>query len=327
MATLQNQIAYRLQDHVLDLPIPGHTGDTIFITTEREDEIPTIIQIPKQLPREKLKEVMPLEWITNYEKAFQNTTPVIASETKYVKQKDGSIKTVYETITESKAFSGTPPVFQALMIIPVTSEDDIPIHNFQADGSPVYTDFFILKIRNRIISSDSSQFYWNSDIAISSHQSYSDAVADLTRVFMASRIDPQPSTQTFDSSDEASTEQENTDRDAIFVLQDSDSSISGFFESSDTDVILESYQATQIVPHVGPQVPIQILLEKFSKHVDVIAYIDTDSHNTMMNLKILPSKDWKPYVRYFKAADGQIFTTNLISRNKIGIKIFPSCTI
>ncbi|KAK2639545.1 hypothetical protein Ddye_027340 [Dipteronia dyeriana] len=61
MATLHHQIAYRLQDHALDLPVPGHTGDTIFITTEREDEIPTIIQIPKQLPREKLKEVMQVE--------------------------------------------------------------------------------------------------------------------------------------------------------------------------------------------------------------------------------------------------------------------------
>ncbi|KAK2641330.1 hypothetical protein Ddye_023093 [Dipteronia dyeriana] len=46
-----------------------------------------------------------------------------------------------------------------------------------------------------------------------------------------------------------------------------------------------------------------------------------------MNPKILPSKAWKSYVRYFKAADGQIFTTNMISRNKIGIKIFPSCTL
>ncbi|KAK3198547.1 hypothetical protein Dsin_021962 [Dipteronia sinensis] len=31
MATLHHQIAYRLQDHALDLPIPGHSGDTIFI--------------------------------------------------------------------------------------------------------------------------------------------------------------------------------------------------------------------------------------------------------------------------------------------------------
>ncbi|KAK2662036.1 hypothetical protein Ddye_000610 [Dipteronia dyeriana] len=62
------------------------------------------------------------------------------------------------------------------------------------------------------------------------------------------------------------------------------------YESSDSDTILESYQATQIVPHAGPQIPIQILSEKYSKHVDAIAYIDTGSHNTIMNPKILPSK-------------------------------------
>ena len=42
----------------------------------------------------------------------------------------------------------------------------------------------------------------------------------------------------------------------------------------------------------------------------------------MMNPKILPPTVWKPFTRYFKAADGKIFTTNLISRNKIGIKTF-----
>ncbi|KAK2652542.1 hypothetical protein Ddye_012398 [Dipteronia dyeriana] len=110
MATLHHQTAYRLQDHALDLLIPGHTRDTIFITAEWGDEIPTIIQIPKQLPKEKLKEVMLLEWITNYEKAFHNTTP-----------------------------------------------------------------------------------------------SDSDTVTDLTQVYMASRTDPQPSTQTLDSPNDAST--------------------------------------------------------------------------------------------------------------------------
>ncbi|KAI9168826.1 hypothetical protein LWI28_002501 [Acer negundo] len=42
MATLHHQIAYRLQDHALDLPISGHSRDTIFIKAEREDEVLTI---------------------------------------------------------------------------------------------------------------------------------------------------------------------------------------------------------------------------------------------------------------------------------------------
>ncbi|KAK2639386.1 hypothetical protein Ddye_027181 [Dipteronia dyeriana] len=119
MATLFHQIAYRLQDHALDLPIPGHTGDIIFIKAEREDEVPTIIQIPKQLPREKLTEIMTLKWITNYEKAFQNTTPVVATDTKFTKLADGSIQTTYEQIatpetntTSIEASPSAPPVFQ-----------------------------------------------------------------------------------------------------------------------------------------------------------------------------------------------------------------------
>ncbi|KAK3193411.1 hypothetical protein Dsin_024721 [Dipteronia sinensis] len=77
----------------------------------------------------------------------------------------------------------------------------------------------------------------------------------------------------------------------------------------------------------GPQVPIQILLEKFSKPIDVIAYFDTGSHTTMMNPNTLHLDSWKHHTRYFKAANGKIFTTNLISKSKIGIKFFPSYTI
>ncbi|KAK0572751.1 hypothetical protein LWI29_036671 [Acer saccharum] len=149
MATVHHQLAYRLQDHALDLPLPGHNGDTVFIKAEREDEIPTILQIPKQLPREKLTEIMPLEWLTNYEKVFQDEAPVVATDTTYVPKPDGTIKTIYALLTGSKApsSSDTPPIFQALMIQPVTTEDDIPIHSFEANGSPIYTD----KIRGHFI--------------------------------------------------------------------------------------------------------------------------------------------------------------------------------
>ncbi|KAK2657385.1 hypothetical protein Ddye_010437 [Dipteronia dyeriana] len=150
MATLHHQISYRLQDHALDLPITGHTEDTIFVKAEREDEVPTIIQIPKQLPREKLTEIMPLKWITNYKKTFQNITPVVATDTMFTKLADGSIHTTYEQIgTSATQVASTPatetspstlPVFQVLMIRLVTNEKEIPIHLFEPDGTPIYTD-------------------------------------------------------------------------------------------------------------------------------------------------------------------------------------------
>ncbi|KAK2651834.1 hypothetical protein Ddye_011690 [Dipteronia dyeriana] len=118
------------------------------------------------------------------------------------------------------------------------------------------------------------------------------------------------------------------DNNTVFMLHDSDiESTSELSDSSNTDIVTKSYQAFQLKPLSGPHVPIQIHSEKYSKPVDSTAYIDTGSHNTMMNPKILPPKYWKSHVRYFKAADDQIFTSYLISKNKIGIKIFPSCIL
>ncbi|KAK2658279.1 hypothetical protein Ddye_004812 [Dipteronia dyeriana] len=106
------------------------------------------------------------------------------------------------------------------------------------------------------------------------------------------------------------------DDNTVFMLHASYSeSTSEFFDSLDTDTVSESYQSFQLKPLLGPYIPIQIHPEKYSKPVNVIAYIDIGSYNTMINLKILPPEYWKSHVRYFKTTDGQIFTTNLISKN------------
>ncbi|KAK2642110.1 hypothetical protein Ddye_023873, partial [Dipteronia dyeriana] len=231
-----------------------HTGDTVFIKAEREDEVPTIIQIPKQLPREKLTEIMPLKWITNYEKAFQNTTHVVSSDTKFTKLSDGSMQTTYEPISTSTNEVSTsaptpsaPLIFQVLMIRPVTSEKEIPIHCFEADGTPVYTDkingHFIWDVDPKMCEADcecrvcsnairsfckpgrsyrkpddpnktsyESYSSWETYSPTSTDQSYHtdpDAMEDFSHIFMASRTDPQPSTQivnTSDTSEETSEE-------------------------------------------------------------------------------------------------------------------------
>ncbi|KAK0598403.1 hypothetical protein LWI29_034324 [Acer saccharum] len=122
-------------------------------------------------------------------------------------------------------------------------------------------------------------------------------------------------------------EQDTADHSTTFVLQE-DSSDSEYSNSSSLSCFVhESYQASQISTHFGPQAPIQILPNKYSKPVDAIAYFDTGSHTTMINPKILPPECWKPYVHHFRVADGKVFSTNLISRKKIGIKFFPSFTL
>ncbi|KAI9174389.1 hypothetical protein LWI28_016595 [Acer negundo] len=133
-------------------------------------------------------------------------------------------------------------------------------------------------------------------------------------------------------------EQDHADDNTTFVLQAadfistiSDSEYSSLYETDSLPVsykaTLVSLQATHSDAQPGPQVPIQILPDKYANPVDVIAYIDTGSITTMMNPKVLPSDAWKSHVRYFKVADGKIFTTNLITKAKIGLKIFPSYTL
>ena len=53
IATLHHQLVYRLQNHALDLPAPAHHSDTLMVLAE-SDQIPTIIQIPRQIPHHEL---------------------------------------------------------------------------------------------------------------------------------------------------------------------------------------------------------------------------------------------------------------------------------
>ncbi|KAH9680133.1 hypothetical protein KPL71_026430 [Citrus sinensis] len=85
-------------------------------------DIPTIIQIPRQIPRADLLKIMPLEWITNYEHFHQNTTPVQTSEPMYEKRPDGSVRLQFKPPPSAPV---EPPrlSFTCLMVQPV---DNIP---------------------------------------------------------------------------------------------------------------------------------------------------------------------------------------------------------
>ncbi|KAL5810033.1 hypothetical protein ACOSQ4_026601 [Xanthoceras sorbifolium] len=132
MATLYHQLAYRLQDHAIDLPLSGTSTDTLLITTERE-EVPTITQIPRQIARDKLLELMPLEWVTNYDKLYVDTSPVQSQDLQFYRQTDGSVKTTFQLPQTSS--DDTPLIFQSMMITPVAFKEDIPVHAFHPDGS------------------------------------------------------------------------------------------------------------------------------------------------------------------------------------------------
>ncbi|KAK2444153.1 hypothetical protein QL285_015205 [Trifolium repens] len=70
-ATLHHQIIYRLQNHSIDLPLSGCSSDSLLVVTNKEEDIPSIVQIPRRISREELTQLIPLEWITNYEKIIK----------------------------------------------------------------------------------------------------------------------------------------------------------------------------------------------------------------------------------------------------------------
>ena len=70
------------------------------------DTIPTIIQIPKQIQKQELLKLMPLEWLTNYEQFHQNLEPVQTSQAVFEKRSDGQVKLSFQTLDKQ---SPDPP--------------------------------------------------------------------------------------------------------------------------------------------------------------------------------------------------------------------------
>ena len=47
----------------------------------------------------------------------------------------------------------------------------------------------------------------------------------------------------------------------------------------------------------------------------------------MLNLTVLPTSCWESHTEFFKAGNGEIFKTLLITKKPIGIQFFPNCVI
>ena len=72
------------------------------------DETPSIIQIPKQILKKELLQLMPLEWINNYENFKKNNTPIIATEATFKRSTDGTVKTIFKRPDEEEPSRGNP---------------------------------------------------------------------------------------------------------------------------------------------------------------------------------------------------------------------------
>ncbi|KAH1067454.1 hypothetical protein J1N35_032441 [Gossypium stocksii] len=61
--------------------------------------------------------------------------------------------------------------------------------------------------------------------------------------------------------------------------------------------IYDKKDCNGVIPVSVPNIPVKIYLDKYSKPITIIAFIDTGVAETIMNPDVLPQEWWKPHVR------------------------------
>nr|GFB36148.1 zinc finger, CCHC-type, viral movement protein [Tanacetum cinerariifolium] len=101
-ATFHYQMAYRVQNHSLDILVPGqdNAGDALLIDVE-SNATPTCTYVPRQLSRDELVKLLPKKWITNYEQIHQ--APVRStSAPEFVRHENGLVEIKFSS-SQSKS--------------------------------------------------------------------------------------------------------------------------------------------------------------------------------------------------------------------------------
>ncbi|WVY95104.1 hypothetical protein V8G54_034192 [Vigna mungo] len=138
-ATLHHQIIYRLQNHAVNLSLPSSTEGALFVMANPHEESPSIVQIPRNISRQQLEQLIPLQWVTNYEKLHENKKPLQTSEATFRRSVDGTVRTIFKQLGD-EASTSSSQIFQSMMIRPVTKEKKIPIWGVLPNGKPIFTD-------------------------------------------------------------------------------------------------------------------------------------------------------------------------------------------
>ncbi|KAH9752127.1 hypothetical protein KPL71_014578 [Citrus sinensis] len=118
-------------------------------------------------------------------------------------------------------------------------------------------------------------------------------------------------------------EQDEPNDETVFALQNSS-------DDSDSDqfqVIFHQQLLSLDTTVPIPSIKLHILPSKFQRHVPAIGLIDIGAQRSMLNPHILPPTYWTKSKEHFKAVNGKLFTTSLITKKLIGIQIFPNCVI
>nr|ARO38276.1 polyprotein [Citrus endogenous pararetrovirus] len=118
-------------------------------------------------------------------------------------------------------------------------------------------------------------------------------------------------------------EQDEPNDETVFALQKS----SDDSDSDQSQVIFHQQLLSLDTTVPIPSIKLQILPSKFQRPIPAIGLIDTGAQRSMLNPHILPSEYWTQFEEHFKAVNGKLFTTSLITKKPIGIQIFPNCVI
>lgn len=96
VATLHYQIAYRVQNHSFDIPVPDfvQTQDALFLNIDAA-LVPTCTYVPRQLSSEDLKSLLPAKWTTHYENFHGRNEAITAIEPVYTRQADDTVETSF----------------------------------------------------------------------------------------------------------------------------------------------------------------------------------------------------------------------------------------
>ncbi|KAL0355776.1 UNVERIFIED_CONTAM: polyprotein [Sesamum radiatum] len=130
-------------------------------------------------------------------------------------------------------------------------------------------------------------------------------------------------------------EQDEQTEDTVFAIQDDSSEEEDEHSTVEEEDYTQPYlpiymmqaSSTLEVSIPAPQVEVLILQSPYDKPVKAIGFIDTGATRTMLNPEVLPDDAWRTHYEYFQAADGQRFSTSLISKKPVGIRFFPECII
>ncbi|WVZ19542.1 hypothetical protein V8G54_006864 [Vigna mungo] len=86
-----------------------------------------------------LQKLISLQWVTNYEKLYENRKPLQTSEATFRRSIDGTVRTIFKQLGDEASISSSY-ISQSMMIHPVIKERKIHILGVLPNGKPIFTD-------------------------------------------------------------------------------------------------------------------------------------------------------------------------------------------